>query len=190
MSMNNDLSMNSLIKENTKIFNLHFGEFQNNSDSVEFISPPKYLSKVVIKGKKRKFMLGGIYSTQITGELVNKIYSEEKSPIKLKYKGVMIKQGVSFYHSDIQITKNIVDRLNTDKKLLELLNMIDLEDLNIWIKDKKYIIEIIPMSGSYMYMVIPPMKYSNHLKKDEIDNISNSVIRISDILSFSKEGIL
>lgn len=157
------------------------GEMEVNGEEAVFTNPPPPLSKVEIRLKKKKSLLGGVYSLQIVGEIKKEGLAKDKVPIRLHYQGIVSKGKAYFKHKE-DIHETLVASLNNDSDLIDILSRLDLETGEIWLEDDKYILVLSPISGAFMYMVFPPMRYSGAIPKEEIGQLNTSLLKTSKLL--------
>ncbi len=159
----------------------YWGEMETHRDGVVFTDPPPPLSKVKINIKKKKSLLGGVYALQIIGEIEKEGLVKDRIPIRLHYQG-MVSKGKAYFKHQQDMHDDLIKQLNNDSNLIDMLSCLDLETGEIWLEDEKYTIIMSPISGSFMYMVFPPMRYSGTLPKEEIGQLNTSLFRTSELL--------
>lgn len=172
------------MKSITSDFCPYFGQCVADSGDlggVVFNAPPSSLKKITIKSLKKKLLLSGRYNLQLAGEVPKEGLVKSKKAIKFGYKGFFLK-GKAFFHHHLDEYKNVINALNNDSQIIEALTSIDIEFGEIAIENGKYIIKFVPMRGSYLYMVFPPMKYTGRIPKEEVNKLADATRRISEIL--------
>ncbi len=169
-------------------FTPYWGEMEVCGEEVVFANPPPPLAKVKIICKKKKSLLGGLYSLQIMGEIEKEGLARNKTPIRLYYHGIVSKGKAYFKHQE-DIDEELIEELNNDANLISILSLLDLETGEIWIEDDKYTIVLSPISGSFMYMIFPPLRYSGTLPKEEIGQLNTSLFRTSELLQSRSEAV-
>ncbi len=113
----------------SKRFSAYLGEMEAAGDEIVFRSPPEPLQCVRIKNKKNKFLLGGMFSLQITGEYEMPSMEQETATIAIGYKGMMVRGPAYFTQKDGR-ENGMAGKLNNADGLIETLNGLDLEKGN------------------------------------------------------------
>ncbi|AGL02293.1 DUF3156 family protein [Desulfoscipio gibsoniae] len=171
-----------------KEFGAYLGKMEADPDGVVFTAPPGSLSQVRITNNKKKFLLGGLFALEIIGEIPLKGLVRDNCPIRLHYRGSLLK-GKAYFQDRQGVHKAIVSRLNNDAELIRTLSQLDLEKGEIWVDDDKYTIKLSPLGGSYMYMMIPPLRYTGSLPKKEINRLYAALARASEILKTGRPAV-
>jgi hypothetical protein len=169
-------------------FTPYWGEMEACGEEVVFANPPPPLRRVKILCKKKKSLLGGLYSLQIIGEIDKEGLVRNKTPIRLYYRG-LVSKGKAFFKHQEDINSDLIKHLNNDVNLINILSLLDLETGEIWLADDKYIIVMSPISGSFMYMVFPPLRYSGSLPEEEIRQLNTSLFRTSELLQSRSQAV-
>jgi hypothetical protein len=169
------------LKEIAHYFLPYFGEMTTAGDELVFPAPPQPLSRVRMLGKKNKQLFGGVYSLQIIGELDQPLLKADRNPIRISYEGWMIK-GKAYFKRDSAADQEIVKRLNSHAELIRTLSRLDLEFGAISAADGGYRVELTPLSGSYMYMTIPPLRYPGAISQQEVNGLARVICQMSQIL--------
>jgi hypothetical protein len=169
------------LKEVAHYFLPHFGEMNAVGDELIFDTPPRPLSCVRMLGKKNKQLFGGVYSLQIIGELEQPRLQADRRPIRIFYEGWMVK-GKAYFKQGSAEEPEIVKRLNSNAELIRALSRLDLEFGAIIAADGKYLVELTPLSGSYMYMTIPPLRYPGAISQQEVTGLALVMRQMSQIL--------
>jgi hypothetical protein len=169
------------VKEIAHYFLPYFGEMTVAGDELIFAAPPRPLERVRMLGKKNKQLFGGVYSLQIIGELDQPRLQADRHPIRIFYEGWMVK-GKAYFKQGSSEEPEIVKRLNSHAELIRTLSRLDLEYGAITAADGKYLVELTPLSGSYMYMVIPPLRYPGAISQHEVTGLARVMCQMSQIL--------
>lgn len=169
------------LKEVANHFLPYFGEMTAAGDELVFAASPQPLARVRILAKKNKQLFGGIYSLRIIGELDLPRLKADRRPIRIFYEGWMIK-GKAYFKQGSAEEPEIVKRLNGNAELIGTLSRLDLEFGAITAADGKYLVELTPISGSYMYMTIPPLRYPGAISQQEVTGLSLVMFQMSQIL--------
>lgn len=171
----------------------HLSSFEKNGAGLVFPAPfPEgspartaldkgIVTEVRLAQKKDKKFLGGVYGTVLSA--VVKTDTTCALPITMRYSGKMVK-GTPSFSAKGGAECDLVHRLNADQTLLELLLEQDLEFLKIEAEDDGLLrVSMRPYGACFVYMVLPPMKYSVRLKPGHADKMAESLERIIDIMT-------
>lgn len=160
----------------------YLGEMEVCAEEIMFAHPPMPLAAVRLTNRKKKSLMGGVFALQISGELESKGVVMDHTPIRLYYEG-MIHKGKAYFKHREGNNEGIVSCLNNDAELVNALTMSDLELGEICAGKDRYTINLSPISGSCMYTVFPPMRYTGSLPKQEIGQLFTILHRTSELLT-------
>ncbi|UOQ46627.1 DUF3156 family protein [Gracilibacillus caseinilyticus] len=62
----------------------------------------------------------------------------------------------------------LCDALNENRKLKQMIQQVDLESLELKQVDGNWVITAIPIPGSYLFTLLPPVQYFVKLKQEEV----------------------
>jgi hypothetical protein len=163
-----------------------FGEKTECSDGeISFSKFAKPLCDVRLSYRKKKYLLGGLYTLVLSGEVKMKKGFPETGALAVGYRGVLLK-GKAFFKGETPAAY----LLNRDYALIKKLTELDLYEGKIAFSDGKATITLVPLSGSYTYTIFPPTRHEGIIGKENVDRLSDALVLIAsrlDRLSVSKE---
>ncbi|MGD8400586.1 MAG: DUF3156 family protein [Bacillota bacterium] len=169
------------LREIVQHFRPYFGEMTLSNEAAVFAAPPQPLSRVRIFNKQNKQLFGGIYSLQVVGEIDRPELTAVKAPIQIFYRG-FIKKGQAYFRQKQDAFSEFVQRLNGHQELIATLTQLDLEFGVIRAVTGKYLVQLAPLGGSYLYMTFPPLRYPGVISKREISGLVQALRQLSLIL--------
>jgi hypothetical protein len=169
------------LREIAHHFQPYFGEITLSNEAAVFTAPPQPLSRVRIFNKRNKQLFGGIYSLQVVGEIDRPDLKAVEAPIQIAYRG-FVKKGQAYFRQKQAVLTEFVHRLNGHQELIATLTRLDLEFGAIKVANGKYLVQLAPLSGSYLYTTFPPLRYPATITKQEISGLVKTLRQLSLIL--------
>lgn len=177
------------LRENSRYFIKVLGEPREEGSGLVF--PLKNLPLIGFKihyDIKKKF-LGRIYVMVLEGKFEGQKFFYTSEKIELRYSG-FFKKGRPFFTSvplkKVRDNGNEVLRLlNHDENLIEECWKSDLEFLKVFFDPQEEIckVQVRPYGGSYIHLMLPPMRYNVILVKEQAGLIFSIMKRIAELIN-------
>lgn len=72
--------------------------------------------------------------------------------------------------------------LNQNKRLKNIIQSVDYESLEIGQVGEKYQITMVPIPGSYVFILLPPLQYFTKMKQEEINRIKELAYNVQETM--------
>lgn len=161
-----------------------FGSFKDSSAGFSFFADGMGLQQVELTWDHRKKFLGGVYRS-----VLEVTVATDASPFPkqtLHYLGTVLKGKPEFRDATKKqnASSALIEMLNTDKGVVDALAMQDIEDMTLeYIENEGVVhIRIVPLGGSFVWMLFPPMKYYVRLPEKHGEAMWKTVGCIARIL--------
>ena len=137
---------------------------------------------------ERKF-LGRIYVMVLEAKFAHRKMFHTSGRIELRYSG-FFKKGKPFFRS-IPLKKGssdgngVLKLLNGDQRLIQECSKLDIEHLRLFIDSQEEVwkVEVKPYGGSFIHIMLPPMRYNVILVKDQAELILSIMKNIQQLIN-------
>jgi len=139
---------------------------------------------------EKKF-LGRIYVMILEAKIPPKKIFNTFERIELRYSG-FIKRGNALFTS-VPLKKGsnskgenkVLQLLNTDDRLIEQCSKLDSEFLRLFFDPQEEVLkmEMRPYGGSFIHLMLPPMRYNVMLVEEQADLIFSIMKRIAELIN-------
>jgi len=177
------------LRNNSQYFINLLGEPQKGENGFIFsIKDLPFVSFTIRYDIDKKF-LGKIYVMVLEGKVSGGEDSSVSGKMELRYSG-FIKKGKPFFVS-IPARKEKRDRngvlqlLNGDGRLIEECRSLEIEFLKVYFdfQEKVWRVQVRPYGGSYIKILLPPLKYQVVLVKEQAKLVFSVMKRIAELIT-------
>ena len=187
--MNLDKNLIPFLRTDSEYFIQNLGEPLENGEGFSFPVQNLPFSSFKIRYDLEKKFLGKIYVMVLEGQFPGKMPFSAPEDLELRYSG-FIKKGRPFFapvgSKELGNNRDGVDQfLNQDQGLLEECWRLEIEFLKIRFDPQHQIwkVQVRPYGGSFLKILLPPLKYHVILIKDQAVLIFSVMKKIAHLLN-------
>lgn len=167
-------------------------DFSSHGKKRLFGKPRRNIESISLWYYEEKKFLGSIFDLTVGAE-VGYTRASDSRPVKLKlcYEG-FVKRGKAYFKpekkSDSSDAVRMIEVCNQDDKLIRCVDGLDIKEMLITgVIDgegrRKWEITVKLLSGAFVWMVFPPMKYRVKLPKEHVKLMLKTIYRIVGIVN-------
>ncbi|TVM32482.1 hypothetical protein [Oceanidesulfovibrio marinus] len=140
------------------------GPFEETGENFEFAPGQGGARSLRLTWEQKKKFMGGVYRTVLEAEFDSDV--PVRAPLVLHYGGALFKGAPEFKNKKQEAAEGahdvLADLLNQNKGLVDLLFLQDIEKMTLEPGDKDGTVRmrLAPVGGSFVWMLMPPMKYA------------------------------
>lgn len=141
-----------------------FGPFEENRGGFEYAAGQDGVRSLCLTWEQKKKFMGGVYRTVLEAEFESDV--PVRTPLVLHYGGTLFKGTPEFRKKKQNAADGTQDALasvlNRDEELVGLLFQQDIENMTLEPggKDGTVRMRLAPVGGSFVWMLMPPVKYA------------------------------
>lgn len=151
------------------------GDFAFDPAGTPFVSLRAFLSP-------QKKILGGVFGFTLEAVMDRPASLLDAGDLRLCYRGALVKGEPYFKAERDPQGGELAGKLLADARLKKLLQLQDLEDMRLVNHDGRLAARFTPIGGSFVYMVLPPMKYAVKLPGDHARALAEAALRLAERL--------
>lgn len=152
-----------------------WGKFKEDG----FSSIPKGLKSLKPTLVRKNKFLGGLYDLDLRVKW--EVSYHEKWAISLKNRLGAKREFTTKSNSALALS--LVEKLNSDTKLMQALLKIDLVGISVELKEHCLELNVTPLGGGICYIVIPPVRYICPLPREQRNMLAWSMENIAKKIS-------
>jgi len=177
------------LENNSQYFIDLLGNPEKEGNGFAFATRDLPFESFTIRYDIDKKFLGKIYVMVLEGKVPGREPSSREERIELRYSG-LIRKGKPFFTA-VPATKENRDRngvlnlLNGDEGLIGECRNLEIEFLKVYfdLREKVWRVQVRPYGGSYIRILLPPLKYQVVLVKEQAGLVFSVMRRIAELIT-------